>query len=353
MLTIGVDFSKRTSVYSVWDATGHRLQRCKLDNEPQVMRQFFQALPAEPIQLAMEATRNWGLYYETVRGSVDHFYLAHPVKMKAITQSETKNDQHDADLIARLTQSGFLPTAHISSLGTRQLRSLRRFRTFCVHERTAVRNQVQTLIDRNVWPAQRPTSFKNPCSRRGLAWLTTVSLPERERFILTQCLATYAHVTHQITAMEREVERQAVDLPGIAYLRTVPGFHKSRVHLYTVLLEIDDIQRFHKARNLAHYAGLIPREHSSGDTHRTGRLVKQANKHLRTALLESVFGAMLADRSLRAYYQSVKDRRGSGPAIIATTRQLSYAVYHVLKDQTAYRAQSFPPATASGPLAEE
>ena len=350
MLTIGVDFSKRTSVYSVWDATGHRLQRCKLDNEPQVMRQFFQSLPAEPIQLAMEATRNWGLYYETVRGYVDHFYLAHPVKMKAITHSETKNDANDADLIARLTQSGFLPKAHISSLGTRQLRSLLRFRTFLVHQRTAVRNQVQTLIDRNVWPVQRPASFKNPFSRRGLAWLQALSLPERERFILTQCLATYTHVTHRITAIEREVERQAVDLPGLPYLRTVPGFHKSRVHLYTVLLEIDDIQRFQKARNLAHYAGLIPREHSSGDTHRTGALVKQANKHLRTALLESVFGAMLADRGLRAYYQSVKDRRGSGPAIIATTRKLSYAVYHVLKDQTAYRP--FPPATASGPLAE-
>jgi len=353
MLTIGVDFSKRTSVYSVWDATGHRLLRCKLDNEPGVMRQFFESLPAqEPLQLAMEATRNWGLYYETVRGYVDHFYLAHPVKMKAITQSETKNDANDADLIARLTQSGFLPTAHISSLGTRQLRSLLRFRTFCVHQRTAVRNQVQTLIDRNVWPAERPSSFKNPFSRRGLAWLQTLSLPERERFILTQCLATVTHLTQQITAIERYVQDQALDLPGSAYLKTVPGFHHSKVHLYTVLLEIDDIQRFTKARNLAHYAGLIPREHSSGDTHRTGRLVKQANKHLRTALLESVFGAILADRGLRAYYQSVKARRGSGPAIIATTRKLSYAVYHVLKDQTVYRAQPFPPVTASGPLAE-
>jgi transposase len=351
MLTIGVDFSKRTSVYSVWDASGQRIQRCKLDNEPQVMRQFFERLPAEPVQLAMEATRNWGLYYETVKGYVARFYLAHPVKMKAITASETKNDQHDADLIARLTQSGFLPTAHISRLGTRQLRSLLRFRTFCVHERTAVRNQVQTLLDRNLWPAERPGSFKNPFSRRGLAWLATLPLPERERFILTQCLATDTHLTQQIAAIERYVAAQALELPGLAYLKTVPGFHRSKVHCYTVLLEIDDIARFSKARNLAHYAGLIPRERSSGETHRTGRLVQQANKHLRTALLESVFGAILADRGLRSYYQAVKARRGAGPAIIATTRKLSYAVYHVLKDQVAYKP--FPPVTASGPLAEE
>ena len=176
-------------------------------------------------------------------------------------------------------------------------------------------------------------------------------LPEREQFILQQCLATYTHLTRQIAAIERYVAAQALDLPGLPYLKTVPGFHHSKVHRYTVLLEIDDIARFPKARNLAHYAGLIPREHSSGDTHRTGALVKQANKHLRTALLESVFGALLADRGLRSYYQSVKARRGSGPAIIATTRKLSYAVYHVLKDQVAYKP--FPPVTASGPLAEE
>ena len=77
MLTSGVDFSKRTSVYSVWDATGHRLQRCKLDNGPQAMCAFFQALPAAPMQLAMTATRNWGLYDETVKGYAAHFYLAH------------------------------------------------------------------------------------------------------------------------------------------------------------------------------------------------------------------------------------------------------------------------------------
>ena len=313
------------------------------------MREFFETLSKEPHQLAMEATRNWGLYYETVKGYVEHFHLGHPVKMKAITQSETKNDQNDADLIARLTHSGFLPKAYVSSLGTRQLRSLLRFRIFLVRERTAVRNQVQTLIDRNLWPCQRPASFKSPFSQRGLVWLKALELPERERFILDQCLESFCHLTKQIMDIERYVEGQSLDLPGTEYLRTVPGFHRSKVHIYTVLLEIDDINRFKKARNLAHYAGLIPREYSSGDSHRTGRLVKQANKHLRTAIVESVFGAMMKDRGLRSYYQSVKDRRGSGPAIIATARKLSYAIYHVLKDRTNYKA--FSSVTASGPLA--
>ena len=351
MITIGVDFSKRSSVYSVLDSEGKRVKRFKMENNPLLMKEFFEDLSDEPKELTMEATGNWGLYYETVKGYVDHFHLGHPLKMKAITQSENKNDNNDADMIAKLTRSGFLPKAHITSLGTRQLRSLLRFRLFMVRERTALRNQIQVLLDRNIWPCQRPGSFKNPLCQRGLVWLETLDLPDRERFILDQALKSFSHLGKQISDIEKYVQTESLELPGTEYLRTVPGFHKSKVHIYTVLLEIDDITRFKKARNLAHYAGLIPREHSSGDKHRTGHLVKQANSHLRGAILESVFGAITKDKSLRTYYQSVKLRRGSGPAIIATARKLSYAIYHVLKDRTCYKV--LPSTTVSGPLTAE
>lgn len=337
MITIGVDFSKRNSHYCVLDEKGQRIMRCKLENSREAIQEFFEELPDEPRQLAMEATRNWGLYHDAVRPYVDTFHLGHARKMEAITKSETKNDQNDAELIARLTFSQFLPKAHVSLLDTRHLRSLLRFRHFLVKERTALRNQVHILVDRNIWPCDKPQSFKDLFSQRGIRWLKGLELPLRERFILDRCLENHEHLSKQIVDFELFIEAQGHDLKGMEYLRTVPGFKKSRVYLYTVLLEIDDIARFKKARHLAHYAGLVPREHSSGDKHRTGRLVKEANKFLRTAIIESVFGALRCDRGLRAYYQTVKERAGSGAAIIASSRKLCYAIYHVLKEQRAYR----------------
>jgi transposase len=288
----------------------------------------------------MEATRNWGLYYETVKPYVEHFYLGHPLKMRAITQSETKTDKNDADMIAKLTQSGFLPKAHISSSDTRELRSLLRFRTFLVGQRRAIRNQVSTLIDRNLWPTQLPRGFKNLFCQKGLCWLKELPLPERERFILNQCLESFDELSKKIEMIERFVQEQALDLEGLEHLRTVPGFRTSKTHLYTVLLEIDAINRFPKAKSLAHYAGLVPREYSSGDKHHRGRLVKQANLNLRQAILESVFGAILNDRALKTYYQATKARAGSGAAIIATARKLCFAIYHVLKDKRDYIYQN-------------
>lgn len=344
MITIGVDFSKRTSSYHVLDEKGQRIKRCKIENDPEAVEEFFHELPDQPKQLAMEATRNWGLYHDLVTPYIDCFHLGHPKKMKAITESETKNDPNDAELIARLTYSGFLPKAHAAPLDTRQLRSLLRFRHFLVKQRSAMKNQVHILIDRNIWPCQKPGSFKDLFCRRGLIWLKSLKLPERERFILDNCLKTYQELTKKILGFGIFINTEAYDLPGMEYLRTVPGFRNSRVHTYTVLLEADDIARFHKAKHFAHYAGLIPSEHSSGDKHRTGRLVKGCNMFLRTALIESVFGALRSDPGLRRYYQSVKERAGSGSAIIASARKLSYAIYHVLKDRTNYKP--FPPATA-------
>jgi transposase len=170
-------------------------------------------------------------------------------------------------------------------------------------------------------------------------------LPERERFILNECIDDFVILTRKIVSVEAFIERQALDFPGLQYIRSVPGFRYSNVNVYTVLLEIDTINRFSKARRLAHYAGLIPAEDSSAEHHRKKGLVK-ANMYLRTALLESALAAIRLDRGLKAYYKSVKARCGSGPAIVAVARKLCYAIFCVLKEQRAYRPESSHPSAA-------
>ncbi len=345
MITIGVDFHKKTSSYKVLDDKGQHVKKVKLVNDRKTIRSFIESIPG-PKQLAMEATRSWGLYHDCVYDLVDQFHLGHPKKMKAITESETKNDAHDAEMIARLTYSGFLPEAHVASLDIRELRSLLRFRGFLVNQRRSIRNQVQTLIDRNLFPDERPRSFKNPFCLRGMKWLKSVPLPHRDRFILNQSLESFASLTSKLDELGAFIESESLDLPGLNWLRTVPGFRKSKINALIVLTEASDITRFRKARGFAHYAGLIPREFSSGDQHRTGRLVKEANMHLRTALIESALAAIRVDQSLKAYYKQVKTRSGSSAAIIATARKLSYAIYSVLKEQRAYRPESVNPPAA-------
>lgn len=347
MITIGVDFSKRFSCYHVLDENGRKFYKGKVENQPELIDDFFKMLPEkEPKRLAMEACRNWGLYYETVKPYVTEFHLGHPKKMCAISQSDTKNDANDAELIAKMLHSGFLPEAHVSDVETRRLRSVLRSRSYLVRIRTSLRNQIHILVDRNLWPCDKPTTFKDLFTMRGLGWLHSLSLPSQERFLLDQLLQTHQQINCQIKDLERFIQVQAGALQGLQYLRTVPGFKRSLVNLYAVLLESDGLSRFKKARHFAHYAGLIPREYSSGDKHRTGRLVKNANLFLRNAIIESTWGALRVDKGLKDYFDTVKARRNGGSAIIATARKLCYAIYHVLKEQRAYRPEAFTPVAA-------
>ena len=164
MITIGADFHKKTTSFHVLDQEGRCIKRSKIVNETQNLRQFIESLP-EGRRLAMEATRSWGLFYEKTHDLVDQFYLGHPKKMEALTKSEIKNDRNDAELIAKLTYGKLLPQAHISTLTIRELRDLLRFRHSLVNQRRGIRNQIQTLLDRNLWPTERPTSCKYPCAK--------------------------------------------------------------------------------------------------------------------------------------------------------------------------------------------
>lgn len=345
MITIGVDFHKKTSSYHVLDEQGKLIMRNKLNNEPKSIINFLDSIEGTK-QLSMEATRSWGLYHDLVKDHVDQFNLGHPKKMKAISSSERKNDSTDAEIIARLTQSDFLPKAHATPLNIRQIRSLVRYRGYLVNQRRSIRNQVHSIIDRNVWHCQKPQSFKNIFCKRGIEWVKNLELPKRERFILNKCLVIFNEIQNHILEIEQFIKKQESDLPGLTWLRTVPGFRSSNVNVYCVLVETSDITRFNKAKGYAYYAGFTPKERSSGDKQFTGRLIKGANMHLRTAIIESTLSAIRVDKGLRAYYLQVKTRRGSGPAIVATARKLSYAIYHVLKEQRSYR-----PFTLNSPAA--
>jgi len=337
MITLAVDFSKHSSCFSILDSKGVRLHRCKVENRPELLLEVIQRFQG-PKKVVMEATRNWGLFYDTVAPHVDQFLLGHPKKMKAITESETKNDQRDSDMIGQLAVSGFLPKAYVSSPQIRHLRALLRLRSFLVSQRKAIRNQVQTLLDRNLWPCQRPASFKDPFCKRGLRWMKELVLEQRERFILDRLLETLENQTQRIRDLEQFIEQQNwAEFSDLRYLRRIPGYRKSSVNAYVVLTEIADIHRFQKAKHLAHYAGLIPREYSSGLIRRTGRLVKSANLRLRTAIIESTFAAIRADRYLKEYYQKVKKQNSAGSAVVACARKLCYAIYHVLKYKTDYQ----------------
>src|SRR5262249_44768288 len=112
----------------------------------------------------------------------------------------------------------------------------------------------------------------------------------------------------------------------------------------TIVTELGTLRRFPTARQLMSYAGIVPREHSSGLSRHRGAITKTGNAHLRRVLVEAALAyrhrpnfqsrelaarrsdapapvlaiCAAADRRLAARYRRLLDR-SRPPLLVATT----------------------------------
>lgn len=86
------------------------------------------------------------------------------------------------------------------------------------------------------------------------------------------------------------------------------------------------------------YAGLDPREHSSGTSvHKKVRISKHGNAHLRRALYMPALVAIRHQPNLRAFYQHLRDRgKPKMVALVAVMRKLLHAIYGMFKHQQPF-----------------
>lgn len=96
---------------------------------------------------------------------------------------------------------------------------------------------------------------------------------------------------------------------------------------------IGKIDDFESADKLAAYLGIVPRVSQSNQTDNRGRITKQGNKLMRTTLVQCTLIALRYSGYLNAYYRRIKERRGTGKAIIATSRKFLGIIYNALKNK--------------------
>ena len=99
-----------------------------------------------------------------------------------------------------------------------------------------------------------------------------------------------------------------------------------------LLSVIGNVNDFEDADKLAAYVGIIPKVRQSNETDNRGRITKRGNKLARTTLVQCTLIAIRYSGYLNTFYRRIRERRGSGKAIIATARKLLSIIYDTLKN---------------------
>lgn len=147
----------------------------------------------------------------------------------------------------------------------------------------------------------------------------------------------------QVKRLQQHIKEHIDNYPGLKadkqLLLSIPGIGETTAH--ELLGEMPDVTQFSCAQSVATYAGLCPREHSSGSSVRKRtRLSKQGNSHLRKALYFPAVSAVQWNPSVRAHYERMREKgKGKMVALGAAMRKLLMICYGVLKSRQPFDPQ--------------
>ena len=147
----------------------------------------------------------------------------------------------------------------------------------------------------------------------------------------------YEYLSEQLIKMKqkvKELSQSSKYRERVRLLSTVPGI--GTLIAMEMLVELQDVERFKRAEELASFIGLTPSEFSTGQYVRQGRITRCGNKRVRTCLVESSWILIQKDPVMRFKYNRLKSKKGAKRAIIAIARKLIIRIRRILLNNEPY-----------------
>ena len=153
-----------------------------------------------------------------------------------------------------------------------------------------------------------------------------------------------AELERRIGEVEAQLEGLARQSPLVRRLRSIPGV--GLLSATAIVASIGNFTRFPSARHFASALGLTPRESSSGNVRRLGRITKRGDPYLRTLLIHGARSVLhhakrnpKPDR-LRAWALEREQARGHNKAAVAVANKLARIVWAVAARDVDYRGET-------------
>ena len=153
-------------------------------------------------------------------------------------------------------------------------------------------------------------------------------------------LAHNATLEQQIARLDEAIDREYQRAYPDDVLRTIPGV--GPIVGSVVRATIGDARNFKNASTFRAFTGLVPREDSSGDAQRRGRVSKAGPNLLRWALFLAADTARKHDPQLADLYRRLMVERGRhhNQAVCAVATHLADRIYAVLRENRPYQPRA-------------
>jgi transposase len=321
-LYIGIDLHSASFQACALTADGRRLWEDRFPRTDVGVTAFRARCPREAA-VAIEATTPTWHFVDAIAPTVARVSVVDPLRTRLKAGYAAKTDRLDARRLADALRRDSVVGIYYPPVAIRELRELCRCRHALVRTRTLLIQRMRALLLRHgVQDARRRLTRPG-----GLAWLDTIALPPEARASVDRLQRILRVVLEESAGVDARVHTAAAGDPVVRGLVTIPGI--GPVLGLMIRGEVADIARFATPKQLASYAGVVPRVEASAGHARYGRITKTGSPWLRWALVEAaMYGTRRADPRGR-WARGLAMRKGIMKARVAVARTLCEEIWRV------------------------
>ncbi len=316
---VGMDVHKQSIVVAVLGARGREFVEWRLSNDGSSVQRLVRRLRKQcsgSVICCYEAGPfGYGLQRQLEKEGVRCLVVA-PSLIPRKPGDRIKTDRRDARTLAEHLRAGTLTPVHPPSEEQEAARELCRAREDVLEELQRQRQRIQQMLLRRgircpsgkAWGARHRTWLWN----QQWSW-------ESEQAVWEDLMLHLEQLESRLKSFSAKLETLAATDPyqqTVGWLRCFHGV--DTLSAMTLLTELYSFGRFGSPRQLMAYLGLVPSEHSSGESTRRGSITKAGNRHVRRILIQAAHHYRHRPRVGAALR---KRRENQPPAVIALTER--------------------------------
>lgn len=254
------------------------------------------------------------------------------VRSLGVGQRGLKSDVRDARILSEASCRIDLPSVHIPTVASQEVKAICVSREALVRMRTQLVNRVRSYVRSRIGRPLRATPDTLPGNVRRALLADAEGLPAH----LERVLVVLDTLREQIALADAELKALAREDVRRRRLMTVPGVGPVTAARFVAAL--DDVVRFPNAASVASYLGLIPGENTTGFRAKRTRLTRAGAPQVRWALGQAAWSLYLhrPRDPMVQWAKQVAARRGAQVAITALARKLAHVLYAMWKHGTTY-----------------
>ena len=332
---VGLDVHAAKVIACVVDAESGEMTVHRLSGTTAEVVAFCAGLP-RPARAAYEAgPTGYGLARALVAARVG-CVVAAPGKIERPAQDKIKTDARDAERLVRLLMIDALHAVRVPTSEQEALRDLVRAREDVRVDLMRARQRLSKLLLRHDVRYEDTTSRWGERHRR---WLAKVDLGQPgAQATLTDYVGAVEALELRRGTLEAAIAQLVPDTPcaqAVARLRCLRGI--DTLSAVGLAVEIGDFDRFERPGQLMSYVGLVPSEHSTGQTRRQGHITKSGSQHARRLLVEAAWHYRRPPRLGTTLERRQQDQSAIVVAIAWKAQQRLYHLWRRLDTQRHIR----------------